>query len=141
MRKPWHVLVVGVLALLWNGFGAADYTMTQLGVSAWTGQMPEGLKQAIAAYPRWMEAVWALAVWSPVLAALLLIGGRKAAALWFGVGLIFFAVAAVWNYALAPTPLHVAAGDYIVGVTAGVGVIAVLQWVYARAMSKRGVLE
>ena len=27
---PWHFWVVAVVSLLWNGFGACDYTMAHL---------------------------------------------------------------------------------------------------------------
>ena len=43
---PWHVWVVGLIGLAWNGFGAYDYTMTQLQGDAYlraagmTGSMP-----------------------------------------------------------------------------------------------------
>jgi len=29
VATPWHVWVVGIVALLWNAMGALDYTMTE----------------------------------------------------------------------------------------------------------------
>jgi hypothetical protein len=28
-KTPWHLWAVGVLGVLWNGFGATDYFMTK----------------------------------------------------------------------------------------------------------------
>lgn len=30
VATPWHLWVVGVVAVLWNAFGCWDYTMTHL---------------------------------------------------------------------------------------------------------------
>ncbi len=138
MEKPWHLYVVGVLALLWNGFGAADYAMIQLGVEAYASGMPEAQRALIAGYPSWVTGVWALAVWSPVLAALLLLAGRKAAAGFFALSLVCLAVSGVYNYLLSEPPLNAVAGNWVIGLWAG---IAALQWIYARAMAQRGVLS
>ena len=140
MKTPWHLWVVGIFALLWNAFGALDYVLTRYDVAAYTANMPEGLKEQLAAYPAWMGAVWALAVWLPVLAAFLLLSRHKASAAFFGIGFILVLVAGIYNYGLSDPPLNAVAGNYVLYFWIGVTVIALLEWVYARTMSKRGVL-
>ena len=39
VRTPWHLWVVGILALLWNSFGCVDYFMTQTRKDEWFAQM------------------------------------------------------------------------------------------------------
>jgi hypothetical protein len=41
---PWHLWVIGIVALLWSGMGAMDYVMTQTRnaayMSAFTPEQP-----------------------------------------------------------------------------------------------------
>lgn len=140
MAKPWHLYVVGILALLWNALGALDYALVQLGVTQYTANLPDAMVAHMDGYPAWITAVWALAVWLPLLAALLLLGGRRAAAGFFGLSLICILVSAVWLYVVNEPPLHVVAGPSVIGLWAAVLVIAVFEWLYARTMVQRGVL-
>ena len=65
---PTHLWVVGILSLLWNGFGAYDYTMSHVGGLAYFETM--GLDaEAFAwfeAMPVWATAAWAVGVWGSV---------------------------------------------------------------------------
>ena len=72
---PWHFWVVAVIAVLWNGFGGYDYTMSHLQGEAYYRQM--GMTEAQIAfmdtYPAWMHAVWAIGVWGSVAGTILLV--------------------------------------------------------------------
>ena len=74
-RVPWHFWLVCVVAVLWNGFGAYDFTMSLLKGDAYFETM--GMTEAqIAAYhqmPSWSIAVWALGVWGSVAGSMMLI--------------------------------------------------------------------
>src|SRR3712207_1087839 len=78
-RTPWHLWLVGVLSLLWNGFGAYDYLMTNTQGDAYLRSM--GLTEAQMAYydamPAWMTAVWAIGVWGATLGSVLLLLRRR----------------------------------------------------------------
>ena len=140
MKAPWHLWVVGVLALVWNGFGAMDYVLTRYDVTAYTAMMAPELKLALEAYPRWMDVVWALAVWLPLLGAILLLSLKKSAAVAFGIGMVLVLVAGFYNYVMIDPPLNVIAGPYALIFWAVVAVLSILQWLYARAMARSGVL-
>ena len=140
MKAPLHLWVVGILALAWNGFGAMDYVLTRYDVSAYTAMMSPGMKTALAAYPTWMNAVWALAVWLPLLGAVLLLSLRKSSAVAFALGFVFALVAGFYNYVQSDPPLNVIAGPAVLYLWVLVAVLALAQWLYARAMSKAGVL-
>ena len=46
-RAPAHLWIVGILALLWNGFGAYDYFMTRTRGAAYIeSMMPKVSKKA-----------------------------------------------------------------------------------------------
>ncbi len=141
MRKPWHLYVVGVVALLWNAFGAADYTLIHLGVDDYTSMMPEAQLALIEGYPAWVTGIWAVAVWSPVAAALFLLGGRKIAAGLFALSFVCVLISGVYNYLISKPPLHEVAGIGVIGLWAGILAVAFLLWLYARGMAQRGVLE
>jgi hypothetical protein len=72
---PWHFWVVAIIAVLWNGFGGYDYTMSHLQGETYYRQM--GMSEAVIAfmdtYPSWMHAVWAIGVWGSVLGSILLV--------------------------------------------------------------------
>lgn len=72
-RTPWHLWVVGVLSLLWNAFGAFDYTMTKLRDPDYLAQFPPEMMPVIDAFPVWVHAAWALGVWGAVAGSVLLL--------------------------------------------------------------------
>ena len=102
-RTPWHHWLVGLLAIVWNGFGAMDYTMTQLRGDAWLRDM--NMTDAQIAYfhgmPGWAMAVWAIGVWGGVLGGvLLLLRSRHAVAL-FAISLTAFVIGLIYTYLLS----------------------------------------
>ncbi|WP_112322236.1 hypothetical protein [Oceanibium sediminis] len=141
MRTPLHLWFVGVLALVWYGFGALDYVLTQTANPDYVANMPEGMLAHIQAYPRWVDAVWALAVWLPVAGALLMLVKSRLAATLFGLDIPLIVAAGVYNYLLASPPLQAIAGNGIIVFWAVVLVIAIGLWLYARTQAQRGVLE
>ena len=69
VKTPWHLWAVGVLSLLWNGFGAFDFVQT---VARGEAYMPEaGFGDEMISYynalPSWMYAPWVLGVWGAVI--------------------------------------------------------------------------
>ena len=73
---PKHLWVVGILSLLWNCFGAFDYTMTELegtGYLQGMGFSPEEIAY-FTSFPAWAVALWAIGVWSSVAGSILLFG-------------------------------------------------------------------
>ncbi len=79
-RTPWHLWVIGVVTLIWNGFGANDYTQSQLNNREYLEQMTgtysisvDEMLNYINAFPAWADAAWAIGVWGSVLGSLLLL--------------------------------------------------------------------
>lgn len=71
----WLFWVVVVVAILWNGFGGYDYTMSHLQGETYYRQsgMTEAQIAHMATYPSWMHAVWATGVWGSVAGSILLL--------------------------------------------------------------------
>ncbi len=72
-RTPWHLWAVGAISLLWNAFGAFDYTMTKLRDPDYLAQFPPEMMPIIDAFPVWVHGAWALGVWGAVAGSVLLL--------------------------------------------------------------------
>jgi hypothetical protein len=137
---PWHVWLVGVLSLLWNGVGAFDYTMTQTRDASYMSAFTAEQLAYFYGFPRWVIATWALSVWGGVAGSLLLLLRRRQAVLAFGVSLIAMAPTFFHNYVLT-NGLEVmggAGGLVFTAVIVGVG-IGLL--VHSRRLASRGALR
>lgn len=141
MRTPLHLWLIGALALIWNAFGAMDYVLTQTANPGYVANMPDGMLAHIQAYPAWVDAVWALAVWLPVAAALLLLMRQRIAATLFGLDIGFILAAGIYNYALSDPPLNAVAGNSVIVFWIVILTIAVGLWLYSRRLAQRGVLN
>jgi hypothetical protein len=100
---PWHLWVVGIIAVLWNGYGAYDYVMTNTGGEEYLRSL--GMGDDVIAYmnamPAWMTAVWAIGVWGGVLGSVLLLLRMKWALHVFVASLAAFVLSLIYTYALS----------------------------------------
>lgn len=142
---PWHLWVVGIASLAWNGFGGYDYYMTQIGSRDYLAAMsePYGLSvdTAIAYYesfPIWVETAWAIAIWGSVLGALLLLMRSSFAYPAFAVSLLGMVLAMGWQFA---NPMPGMAGNALAWIMPAVVCVILLAEIgYARAMGRARVL-
>ncbi len=139
-RTPWHLWVVGLVGVPWNGYGAYDYVMTQMGGEEFLRSY--GMNDAQIAYfnaiPAWMTAVWAIGVWGGVLGTALLLLRRKWALHVFVGSFIAFLLSLVYTYLLSNGGEVMADGKILSAViTAG----CIFFIGYAYAMAQRGVLR
>jgi hypothetical protein len=132
--------VIGVVALLWNGFGALDYTMCQTRNAAWMKMMTPQQVAYLESFPAWAVAAWAVGVWGGVVGSLLLLSRKKLAAPVYLASLIGALVSQVYTFVLSN-------GLEVMGGGAGAAVLPALivagaigLWLYARAMAAKGVL-
>ena len=141
IKTPWHLWLVGVVAVLFNAIGVFDFVMSMTqGASymASAGMTPD----QIAHYqdmPAWMTAVWAIGVFGAFLGSVLILLRNKLAWPVLAVSLAAFLLSLVYTYVLTD-------GGKIMGqqmaVTSAViaGLLAFFIW-YAWTMTKRGVLK
>ena len=140
VKTPWHLWVVGVLALLWNSFGCVDYTMTQTRQDEWFAQM--GMTAAQLEYfnamPAWTHAAWAIGVWGGALGAILLLLRRKWAMPVFVVSFLGWLAGAVYAFGLSDG-MQAMGSMWPMQIVIG-GACLFFIW-YARMMSRKGVLR
>jgi predicted membrane protein len=144
MKTPWHLWVVGVLALVWNAGGAYDYLMMKLENEAYLAQIPPEHLAYYLSYPLWVNIAWALGVWMAVLGAVLLLLRSRHAVAAFVLSFVGLVVNTIWGQFLSETPMSALMGDMgaaMLGFMVAIYLVAVLLWAYARAQARVGVLR
>lgn len=140
-KAPWHLWLIGVIALLFNSIGIFDFVMAMAQGAKYmasAGMTPEQIAH-YEGMPGWMIVVWAIGVWGAFLASILLLLRRKLAFAVFVLSLAAFLISLLYTYVLTD-------GGPIMGPQMAItsAVIAILllffSW-YAHAMGKRGVLR
>ena len=138
-RAPWHLWVIGVLAVLWNFMGAFDYLMTQTRNEGYMSNYTPEQLEYFYGFPTWVVAFWAIAVWGGVLGAVLLVLRKKLAAGVFLLSFLSMVVTTIYNFGLSNGLEHM--GDpFSLVFTALIFLFALLLFLYAKAMKNRGVL-
>lgn len=145
IRTPVHVWIVGALALLWNGFGAYDYLMTRLRNTDYIASMmpradPEAVLAWVDAFPIWAQAGWALGVWGGVIGAILLLMRSRWAVAVFAASLVGAVLGLGYQIVAAP-PLAGAEGPMADIMPFVIILVALALFLYARAMTAKGVLR
>lgn len=135
-RSPWHLWVVAILTLLWNGAGAYTIVMAQAGRLA---DVDANESAYYAAQPLWFVITTDIALLLPVAAAVGLLLRRQKAAWLFALALIVFVFNNVYDIG-AGTSLALADQGWRI-TTVVIAVIAVLQLAYAWTMTKPAVLQ
>jgi hypothetical protein len=141
-KAPTHLWVVGVLSLLWNAFGAYDYTMSHVGGLAYFETM--GLDAAAFAWfeamPVWATAAWAVGVWGSVLGAILLLARSRYAVTAFLLSIIGAVVSFAYQFTSSDKPASLEGGAAAI-MPVVIVVLIVAQWYYARRQAAAGVLR
>ena len=136
-KTPIHLWIVAILAVLWNAVGAFDYVATQYQLESYIGQFTPEQLDYFFAFPVWMVAAWAIAVWASVLGSLSLLM-RKAFSVWlFGISILGLAVSSI--YFILSDGMAVM-GSEGATFTAVIWIIALFLYFYSKAMAARRVL-
>lgn len=141
-KTPIHLWIVGIVSLFWNAGGAFDYVMTRTNAAEYLAAQPDARLMMLDQAPLWFGFTWALGVWFSVIGSLLLLMRSRFAGATFALSLIGLLGSAVYTYGIADGGSMVAAAATAAIVfTIAIPVLLVLQWLYARAMTRRGVLR
>jgi hypothetical protein len=144
-KAPIHLWIVGLLALIWNGFGCYDYLMTRMRnmdylKSAMQGVDPTAFLAWVDQVPLYVQIGWGLGVWVGLLGSILLLLRSRWAVWAFGASLAGAVVALGYQIAFAP-PLAGMEGGMNMVMPYVIIVACALWFLYARAMDKKGVLR
>lgn len=144
-RTPVHLWIVGIVSLLWNCFGAYDYSMTRMRntdyiKSAMPGVDPNAALAWIDGMPMYAQIGWGLGVWLGLLGSILLLLRSRWAVWSFGISLVGAILSLGYQIALAP-PMPGPESAMMKYIPYVIILIAVALFLYARAMEKRGVLR
>lgn len=141
-KTPIHLWIVGIVALLWNAGGAIDYVMTKTSAAEYLAAQPPARLTMLEQAPLWFDATWAIGVWFSVIGALLLLARSRMAGSAFALSLAGLIGSAIYTYGIAEGGSMVAAaGPAAIAFNIAIPVILIGLWLYARAMTKRGVLR
>jgi len=137
---PWHIWVVGVLAILWNAGGAFDYVMTQTRNAGYTAAFSDEQWVFFDTMPIWAEAAWAIAIWASVVGSVLILLRSQYAAPVFLASLIAMAISFFHNIVLSNALELMPAVSYLI-FTGLIVVIAMGLYVYARWLARWSVRQ
>ncbi len=139
-KTPAGFRIVAGLSLLWNGFGAVDYTLTKMRNPGYLANFPPEMMAAIDNFPAWMTAFWALGVWGSLAGSVLLLMRSRHAVTAFWVSLLGLAVSTAYQILGDSVPDSM--------MTAGFFAMNALIWAsllffiwYARRALKQGLLR
>lgn len=146
VKAPWHLWLVGLVSLTWNGFGAYDYLMSKTGDREYLDTMMApagvGVDEAIAfmdAMPLWANIAWGLGVWGAVAGSVLLLLRSRLALHAFVLSLVGLALGIV-HQITRPMPGMTDTTTPIL-FTLAITAITLLLIGYARRMTGPGVLR
>ncbi|HUD28479.1 MAG TPA: hypothetical protein VMQ93_06370 [Novosphingobium sp.] len=138
-RPGWPYWLVAVLALVWNGFGCLDWTLTAMRNAAWLAQVPPETVDWLDGAPTWSIFTWALGVWGGLVGALCLLARSRTAVLAFAASLLGLAVNQVWQ-ATSDMPASMASGGAL-AVSIVIWLVALFLLWYAARKRSEGVLR
>ena len=137
-RTPWHLWVIGIVALLWNAVGAFDYLATKLQLEPYMSNFSQEQLEYFYGVPAWAVACWAVGVWGALLGSLALLL-RKSFAVWlFGASILGMVGTTVYNFVLSDGAAIM--GEGAVAFSAVIWAIALFLYFYSVAMAKRRVI-
>lgn len=142
---PFWYWTIAVISLIWNSFGSIDYFMTKtrnmnyLTSAMGSADSARAMLAMIDGFPWWATAFWAIGVWGSLVGSLLLLMRSRHAITAFALSLAGAVLS--FGYQLT-TPLGAqmkTAQGMIMPLVIIVAVI--VQWWFARASARRGILR
>ena len=140
MKKavPWHLWLIGIVALLWNLMGAVDYVMTQTRNASYMARFDQAQLDYFYGLPAWFVFFWALAVWGSVLGSVLLLLRKRAAVGVFAVSFVSMLVTSVYSFGLSAGREVMGAGGLVFSLV--IFVVALALVLYSQALRRREIL-
>ncbi len=100
-KAPWHLWVIGLLAILWYLNGLYDFASTTTKEASYTSQFTQAMHNFYDAMPIWALAAWGAAELFGIAAGILLLFKSKFALYAFGCALVAILVNLAYNFIVA----------------------------------------
>jgi hypothetical protein len=145
-RTPAHLWIVGLLALVWNGFGCYDYLMTRMRNLDYFRSMapdvdPNAMLAWVDSFPIYAQFGWGLGVWMGLIGSVLLLMRHRWAVPAFALSLVGAVLGLGYQIFMAPPPPPpMDQGAMAIMPWVIIAIAAVLAW-YAHRQKQRGVLR
>ena len=143
-KTPWHLWVVGVLAVLWNLIAVTDYTFAKM-KSDWymsevSGFKPEQIEW-LYSFPLWANIGWAFGVWGSFAGSLLLLARSRHAVTAFMISAAGLAAMTIYQFGLKKDEFIGLFGSGPMYFNIVIWVILIALFFYARRQATAGVLR
>jgi hypothetical protein len=138
--RPWHLWLIGIVGGLWSVMGTVSFILTQMNVEAVMSGFPPRQRAYFLSFPWWTDGFWAISVFAGAVGCLLLLLQNRLA-----VPVLLASLIGAIIYSLGG--LFLLGGMEVMRETGGLGLtlapilIAAVLALYARAMSRKGVLR
>lgn len=73
LKAPWHLYLIGTVAVLWNTLCVFDYLATLTQFPPYLDHLPDGTREYLSSLPAWIYGVWAVAVFSALIGSVMLL--------------------------------------------------------------------
>jgi len=139
-KTPWHLWVVGTVALLWSAMGALDYIMTKTQNETYMSNFSQEQLNFFYSLPSWAVASWAIAVWGGVFGAIFLLLKKRIAVPMFLVSLIAALITTFRNYVLS-NGMEIMGDAFSLLFTGLIFILSLVFYFYAKSLRQKGVLR
>ncbi|ABF51992.1 hypothetical protein [Sphingopyxis alaskensis] len=140
-KTPWHLWVVGVLAVLVNAFPVVDFTLTNVENEFWLSPLTSDQRVFILGAPLWADVCWALGGFGAFIGSVLLLLRSRHAVTAYIVSIAGLAGSTLYQHILNGETTRALFQNVAMIVTAVIWVIMLALFFYARAMKAKGVLR
>lgn len=139
VRASWQFWMVSALSLIWNAFGSYDYTTTQIRDPGYMAAFPPAMIDWLDTFPAWATAAWAIGVWGSLAGSLLLLLRSRHAIIAFEASFLGAVVSFAYQFLSGDMPAE-ALTPTMIGMSAAILVLIVVQWWFAKRQRAAGVL-
>lgn len=144
-KAPTHLWIIGIVSLIWNAFGAYDYSMTRMKNTDYLASMMPGVDPSatlawVDGFPMYAQVGWGLGVWGGLLGSILLLMRSRYAVWAFALSLLGAVISLGWQIVAAP-PLAGAEGMMFEIMPFVIIAVAAALYYYANRQKQAGVLR
>jgi hypothetical protein len=143
-KTPWHLWVVGILAVLWNLIAVTDYTFAKLKSEWYMNEVSQFTAEQIAwfgNFPLWANIGWALGVWGSFAGSLLLLARNRHAVTAFMISAAGLAAMTTYQFVVKKDEFVGLFGAGPMYFNILIWAILIALFLYARAQAAKGALR